>query len=139
MDKLGNYIYNTLPPEDDYGDVEYKWSLASMNDYKRSKITSQMKWRILEESEHQSVLYILGIHDNGDLTGLPRSDLIATYVNLMDCAQSIDMFTCLRKFERLGDSKYWAVMQVFKRPPCSVKCDQDLPDVPYHNLPEYIP
>jgi len=141
MDKLGNHIYSTLPPENDNGDVEYKWNLAHMDKYKRSKITSQMRWRVKDSSRKQSALYILGVHDNGQLTGLNRNDLIATYTNLMDCANKLGLFTCLRRFKQFSDSgAYWAIMQVFEHPvsKCNIHTDYDLPPVPEHPLPDYL-
>ncbi len=142
MDKLGNRIHLTLPPEDDDGDVEYKWNLARMNDYKRTKITSQMRWRVEEASGNQSTLYVLGVHDNGQLTGLCRDNLIATYTNLVDCAGKIGLYTCLRRFGRINESdSYWAIMQVFSHPmlKCNIRTDHDLPQIPQHPIPEYIP
>ena len=141
MDKLGNQVYLTLPPEDDEGNVEYKWNLARINSYKRNKLSSQMRWRVQEASDNNSALYILGVHDNGQLTGLDRTDLIATYINLIDCASKVGLYACLRMFRRTsGADTYWAILQVFHRPQakCDVKFDHDLPRVPVHNIPKYL-
>ncbi len=139
MDKLGNRVHITLPPEDDEGNIEYKWNLANINSYKRNKLTSQMKWRVKESSDSNSALYILGIHDNGQLTGLARNDLIATYINLIDCASRVGLYTCLRSFRQIH-SDYWALLQVFyhSRLKSEVKTDYDLPQVPNHDIPDYL-
>jgi GTPase len=141
MDKLGNHVHLTLPPEEDEGDVEYKWNLAKMNAYKHNKITSQMRWRVQEASENQSALYILGVHDNGQLTGLCRDDLTNTYVNLMDCASQVGLYTCLRLFKKIrGTESYWAILQVFDHPlkKRDVHSDYDLPQIPHHEIPDYL-
>lgn len=147
MDKLGNRVYATLPPEDDEGCIEYKWSLAKVNSTKHNKLTSQMKWRVCQASNSYSALYILGIHDNGQLTGISRKDLIATYLNLLDCAREGNLYGCVRKFQRFRDSeKYWAILQIFhnterdvyRQQKKSAHSDLDLPHIPNHKLPTFF-
>ena len=145
MDRLGNHVHLTLPPEEDDGDIEYKWDLATIKDYKHHKITSQMRWRVRESSDIGSALYVLGIHDNGHLTGLCLENLIATYLNLMDSARQIGMYTCIRLFKNIsGTDRYWAVLQVFDRQqPCKTHpfqnyTDELVPHIPEHNIPEYL-
>lgn len=134
MDKLGNKVVHTLPPEDPYGDIEYKWDLSDINRTKKIKVMTQMRWRICEESETGSGLYVLGVHDNGQLTGIEYSRLIKTYIHLMSCAGEMNMSTCLRLIEKVGENNWWAVVQVFKRN----ICDTEIPKVPVHPLPEYL-
>lgn len=134
MDKLGNKIYHTLPPENPLGSVEYKWDLSKMDRRKKAKVTTQMRWRIYEESVDHSGFYVIGVHDNGSLTGIPREKLIDTYVKLMSCAHTIGLLTCLRVFQKLGDGKWWAVVQVFK----GNTIDCDVPKIPKQPLPSYL-
>lgn len=134
MDKLGNKIYHTLPPENPLGDVEYKWDLSEMDLGKKEKVTTQMRWRICEESPDGSGFYVIGVHDNGGLTGIPREKLIKTYVKLMSCAGSIGLCTCLRVFKKLSVDRWWAVVQVFKKIPAT----EDVPKIPVKALPNYI-
>lgn len=141
MDNMGNRVHKTLPPENDEGDIEYKWSLAKMDSYKRNKITSQMRWRVKETSDQQSALYILGVHDNGQLTGLPLNNLVDTYVNLMECANRVGLYTCILYFKKNpAADTFWAILQVFE---CSldkgdVHDDSFIPKIPYHVIPEYL-
>lgn len=124
---------DTLPPENDNGNVEYKWNLAQMNKYKRFKITSQMRWRVQEESDQESALYVIGVHDDGNVQGLCRNDFVSTFINLMDCAQNLGFYTCLRALNKINDN-YWAVLQVFK----AHIIDEGIPVVPKHTLPDYL-
>lgn len=140
MDKLGNPVYLTLPPEDDEGCIEYKWNLSGIDRYKRNKLISQMRWRVCQSTNY-SALYIIGVHDNGQVTGLSFSDFTTTYVNLLDCANVAKLYTCLLFLRRFGGRKsYWGVVQVFsciapKKKLCS---DIDLPSIPTHEIPNYL-
>lgn len=141
MDKLGNRVHITLPPEDDEGNVEYKWNLATVNKYKLNKLTSQMRWRVHEASDSKSALYIIGVHDKGQLSGLTLSDLKLTYLTLINCASKVELYTCLRVFKELGTTKrYWGILQVFDHsvPKKEIHMDYDLPVIPDHKLPDYI-
>ena len=131
----------SLPPENDNGNVEYKWRLTKLNTWKRNKLISQMRWRVLETVDDQSALYILGVYDNGELSGLPRDDLIITWLNLMDCATMLGLYTCLRHLGTLGSTNtYWAIMQIFRHPTPKrdIKFDHDIPNPPNHIIPDYI-
>ncbi len=139
QDHLGNRVHIILPPEDDNGNIEYKWKLVNINNYKRNRLTSQMRWRVRESSDNNSALYILGVHDNGQLTGLSRNDLITTYINLIDCATKIGMYTCLRCFRKINDMDYWAILQIFYfKSNEKVRTDHSLPQIPKHDIPDYL-
>lgn len=142
MDKLGNKVYLEIPPEKYNGNIEYKWSLENISNYKRTKIVSQMAWRVNEESDINSALYVLGVHDNGHLTGLDKNILINTYTTLLDCINLNNMYSCLRIFTTVPGckNKYWAVVQIFnyKSSPKSIKYDNDLPKIPLHPLPDFL-
>ena len=57
-----------LPPENDYGDTEYKLKLCNMTMFKLDKRTTQMRFRLVEG--HGTAFYEIGVHDNGDLIGI---------------------------------------------------------------------
>ena len=138
MDQFGNIIHYKIQPENDEGDVEYKWSLVNLDKNKRTKISSQMKWRVNYASDINSALYILGVHDNGSLTGLKLNVLLQTIINLMDCAHSINMFTCIKVLKSLKNTdNYWAIIQVF-RGNRKYNCDFDKPLIPDHSIPDYL-
>ena len=141
MDKLGNYIYATLPPEENEGCIEYKWDLEKINHTKYNKLTSQMKWRVCQASGNYSALYILGIHDGGQLTGLSKDKIIATYLNLLDCASSANLYLCMRKLSRIENSdRYWAILQIFhsSKKLHYTQSDLNLPLIPKHLLPSFL-
>lgn len=136
MDPMGNLIYTTLPPEDDDGFIEYKWNLAKTDGYKNNKIISQMKWRVLQAGDNKSAIYILGIHDNGNLTGLSRAALNATYTTLADCASRARLCSCIMAYKNIPHTdKYWAVLQIFIYRKAH---SDDIPNAPLQELPEYI-
>ena len=85
-------------------------------------------------------MYIIGVHDKGQLTGLCWDNIIATYLNLMDSAREIGMHTCLRAFKKIGDDRYWAILQVFDTQSTVVApyTDTDIPPIPKHNIPDYL-
>ena len=57
-----------LPPEDDYGNTEYKLKLCDLTMYKIDKRTTQMRFRLTEG--RGTAYYELGVHDNGELIGI---------------------------------------------------------------------
>lgn len=140
MDNFGNRIYAILPPENDEGCIEYKWNLAKMNHNKCNKLVSQMRWRVCQDPNNYSALYILGIHDGGQLTGLSKNKIIATYLNLLTCANTANLYMCMRKLLQIENTgKYWAILQIFhNKKKYHTQSDLDLPTIPKHKLPSFI-
>src|SRR5690242_18599097 len=87
MDPFGNKIYKYFPMEDDYGCIEYKWRLINTSMEKKMAVENQMRWRAFE-ADNESAIYILGVHDNGSLTGILKEELIKSYIFLLDCASN---------------------------------------------------
>jgi len=86
-------------------------------------------------------LYTIGIHDNGQLTGLDRENFVAPYMILLDCAIDIGLYTCLRIINRFkGSDSYWGILQVFKRKhySCGDVLSDVLPEIPKHKIPKYF-
>ena len=53
-----------LPPECEYGCVEYKRQLTDISEERRNKLIGQMLWRIHEGGGW--CIYFLGVKDNGE-------------------------------------------------------------------------
>ena len=68
-----NKIFPSQKPEKYYGNREYKRNLLQNNNITIQKRASQMLFRIIEGNG--KALYLLGIEDNGDITGLNRNEL----------------------------------------------------------------
>ena len=126
MDALGNKIYFRIPPENDNGDVEYKWRLQELSVIRRNELATQMLWRV-NQTVNKSVLYILGVHDNGTVTGIDINVITNTVIELMDCASKIKLKFCIRWIKRVSPDRFWGVIQVCR--------DKDITD---HPLPDYV-
>ena len=80
------------PPEDDYGNKEYKWKLIP-DTYKNikkkhNKIASQMKFRLYEGNG--KAVYLLGVTDSGKSVGLPQNDLYSSIKFITNSAKIIE-------------------------------------------------
>ena len=60
-------------PEKYYGNREYKRNILNNNDVNIQKKASQMLFRLIEGNG--KALYIIGIEDNGEITGLNSNEL----------------------------------------------------------------
>jgi len=131
-DILGNKVYKIIPPEDNEGYIEYKWKLSNVEELKINKVTSQMRWRVKQGKK--TAVYIIGVHDNGYVTGLTKDDFIQSYLTILDCAKKINMWVCIRKINIIKDVEncnklYWGIIQIFKRKTKAIY-DYELPCVP---------
>uniref|UniRef100_A0A0N5C1J7 Tr-type G domain-containing protein n=1 Tax=Strongyloides papillosus TaxID=174720 RepID=A0A0N5C1J7_STREA len=61
-------LVGRLPPEEEYGNVEYKTRLTNLSDSRVKHLITQMKWR-LEEGNGKAI-YEIGVADDGAITGL---------------------------------------------------------------------
>ncbi|KAJ3068806.1 GTP binding protein, partial [Quaeritorhiza haematococci] len=71
---------DTLPPEIEAGNVEYKLKLIDPPAERFEHLVTQMKWRLAEG--HGEAIYELGVSDNGALVGLTPEDLEASLTTL---------------------------------------------------------
>ena len=63
-----------LFPNESYGgNIEYKLHLKYVNNNKYEKYSTQLKYRILEG--RGTAIYIIGIHDNGYVIGINKSEI----------------------------------------------------------------
>lgn len=134
---MGEYIQ--LPPESDTGWIEYKWCLTNVGVYKMNKLSSQMRWRV-KQTRKRVAIYVIGVRDDGKVTGLNTTDFITTFLNLIDCAMRVGLYACLITMRRLPTGERWGILQVFKmRRTCNAShTDTDVPVVPVVKLPEYL-
>lgn len=71
-----------LLPENDNGNIEYKWKLCNIPSYKIAQLATQMLFRLTEGNGHAE--YYLGVTDKGDTTGILKSELNTTLYNLFE-------------------------------------------------------
>lgn len=94
MDTLNN-IYNidllpSIAPENDEGNIEYKYKLTNLTPEKITNRMTQMKFRINEGSGE--AFYYIGVMDDGTLLGLSESEYTESVKNLYQIATNIECF-----------------------------------------------
>jgi GTPase len=111
-----------LPPEDDEGAVEYKWSLVSPSKERLVQLVTQLKFRLAEGGGE--AIYEVGVEDDGQPKGLPPRDLARSLDTLQAMAAELDAeISVLRE----ADGKQGRVAQVLVRKlPSSL---EEYPDV----------
>ncbi|KAJ2275373.1 hypothetical protein J3F81_001842 [Coemansia sp. RSA 371] len=78
-----------LPPElDEAGNVEYKTKLDNTSSHRAIHLATQLQWRLAEGDGH--ALYIVGVHDNGDVVGISDKEFEHTIDTLENMAQQLD-------------------------------------------------
>ena len=79
MDTLFDKSNNKFYPENQEGNIEYKWRLDTKNELGHKKLISQMMWRINEGFEligEKKAGYLIGVYDDGSLGELSVDKLI---------------------------------------------------------------
>lgn len=93
MDTLNN-IYNidlqSIAPENDEGNIEYKYKLTNLTPEKITNRMTQMKYRINEGSGE--AFYYIGVMDDGTLLGLSEAEYTESVKNLYQIATNIECF-----------------------------------------------
>jgi len=82
--------WSSLPPENDYGCIEYKWRLDPMQKRHRDKVerlATQMQFRLGEGSG--TAYYMIGVRDSGSAPGLLPQEHAATVRVLMEAAAMV--------------------------------------------------
>ncbi|KAJ3780098.1 hypothetical protein GGU10DRAFT_369967 [Lentinula aff. detonsa] len=77
----------SLPPENDYGSIEYKLRLLHPSPARFTRLVTQLKWRLLEGGGR--ALYELGVGDDGELVGLGKKDMEETIDVLGEMASEL--------------------------------------------------
>tara|TARA_B100000963_G_scaffold113773_1_gene99026 strand:+ start:3665 stop:4036 length:372 start_codon:yes stop_codon:yes gene_type:complete len=87
-----------IEKEQYYGNVEYKLKFEYMNDLKIKKYATQMKFRIIEGNGE--AVYLIGVQDNGQIIGLPKSEVEYSIDILKKMAQEID--SCIKQVIKIN-------------------------------------
>lgn len=77
-----------LPPEVEEGNIEYKLKLVNPTSARLEHLVTQMKWR-LREGQGEA-LYEIGVHDNGQMTGVDRADMDSSLQTLLEMSKQCD-------------------------------------------------
>lgn len=100
---LINNIIMILPPEQPYGNIEYKWKLINLNELHFQKRITQLKFR-LDEGLGEA-LYYLGIMDDGTLSGLNENELNESKQTLEKMCNFLDSSLQLLQYIQIDDNK----------------------------------
>ena len=79
-----------LPPEQPYGNIEYKWKLVNLDDLSFQKRITQLKFR-LDEGQGEA-FYYLGVMDDGNLSGLDEDELNQSKESLEKLCNFLDAY-----------------------------------------------
>ena len=77
-----------IEQEQYYGNVEYKLRFESMDEDKIKKYATQMKFRLIEGKGE--AIYLIGVEDNGQIIGLPHSDIDSSIDIIHKITKEID-------------------------------------------------
>ena len=80
--------FNSLPPEPQMGNVEYKLKLVNPTSQRLEHLVTQMKWR-LREGQGEAI-YEIGVEDNGLMTGLSDVDMDSSIETLREMARRLE-------------------------------------------------
>lgn len=80
--------YKNFEEEIDYGNIEYKLKLNSINEGRMDKLATQMQFRIMEGGGE--CFYEIGVEDNGNPIGLTKDDLEESLKVLYLITEKID-------------------------------------------------
>jgi GTPase len=82
---------NHIEPEPQDGNMEYKLKLIDPSPSRFQHLVTQMKWRLAEGNGE--ALYVIGVEDDGYLTGLPPDQLQASLRTLESMAAAAGAVT----------------------------------------------
>lgn len=111
VDPNGN---DTLPPEPQVGNIEYKLKLLNPSKQRFEHLVTQMKWR-LREGQGEAI-YKIGVKDNGVLAGLSDRDMFESLRTLNEMAQKLGATTTVLRQRNLDVSKNVCEVLVRKVP-----------------------
>jgi len=117
---------NHLLPEDNAGNIEYKWKLCDISQHKIHQLTTQLLFRLTEGGGYAE--YYLGVTDKGDTTGILKSDLNITLYNLIECCKLLEARIVYYKIyiqtvDKQGVDRYCIHLKVHKmKLPCDKIC-----------------
>lgn len=100
------------PKEKYYGNREYKRKLIYCEQEKFSKRCTQMLFRLHEGNG--KAIYLIGIDDDGVITGLTIDDLNRSLNNILNMAKNIEAQIKKVKIHIMNDGKYILIVRIFK-------------------------
>jgi len=83
----------SLPPEVEVGNVEYKLKLVDPTPSRLEHLVTQMKWR-LREGDGEAI-YEIGVEDNGIISGLQKEELESSLATLKRMAERLEAETII--------------------------------------------
>lgn len=103
-DSIDKLISETkLPPEPEYGNIEYKLKLINPSKQRLDHLVTQMKWR-LQEGDGEC-FYQIGVSDNGNLHGLSNEDMNISLNTLKVMANQLGATTSVLKRKILSSGR----------------------------------
>lgn len=117
----------SLPPEVEEGNVEYKLKLVNPSPSRLEHLVTQMKWR-LQEGDGEAI-YEIGVEDNGMFVGITREELDSSLTTLNVMASKLNAHTTLLRrhvVENVNSNSLRQVAEVLVR---RVPDDQQFIDI----------
>jgi len=102
-----------IKQEDDFGHIEYKWTLCNLSSHKFEKLLTQLNFR-LHQGNGEAV-YNIGYMDNGEPKGLSYPEILESLNALyLICEKSGATLKSFRAFQ--GTNGYCANVYITKTP-----------------------
>lgn len=103
IDKLITDPKQQLPPEPEYGNIEYKLKLINPSKQRLEHLVTQLKWRLNEGSGE--CFYQIGVSDNGVLHGLSNEDMTSSLKTLKLMAYQLGATVSILKRKHLSNGR----------------------------------
>lgn len=111
---LVNFDKDSLPPEPQLGNIEYKYKLTNISTQRFEHLVTQMKWRCMEG--HGEAIYEIGVLDSGEMFGLDGPDLSESLYTLSRMAETLGASMSVLKKKEVGQNRYAAEVLIRKVP-----------------------
>ena len=95
-----------LKPENEDGNIEYKLKLLDINSNRKENLITQMRRRCIDGNGE--CIYILGVEDDGTMTGITQKEYEETLDNIKIIATTNDYFITLLSKKETNDNKFEA-------------------------------
>ncbi|BES97818.1 unnamed protein product [Nesidiocoris tenuis] len=105
---------DTLPPEPQLGNIEYKLKLLNPSRTRFQHLVTQLKWRLREGGGE--AIYEIGVEDSGLLAGLPSYEMDASLKTLSLMAAELGATTTILREREVGCSRKVTEVLVRKVP-----------------------
>ncbi|XP_018578938.1 GTP-binding protein 2 [Anoplophora glabripennis] len=112
IDNMNNQ--NSLPPEPQLGNVEYKLKIVNPTKQRFEHLVTQLKWRLREGNGE--AIYEIGVEDSGILAGLSKRDMTASLHTLQQMANKLGATTTILRERILENGRSIAEVLVRKVP-----------------------